>query len=129
MRGHKIRLSLTVVVERIVECLAVGPMRAVGTKGAVCLHLRGTTTEHGQANIRREGAQSSCRLHQAWRPKGCAVHNGDEIRTCPSVTKRIPPAILTWMHSKRGGQGQKLFYFWDFFCRGTHFCGGHEAEN
>ena len=29
---------------------------------------------------------------------------------------------------KKGGQGQKAFYFCGFFC-GTHFCAGHDAKN
>ena len=36
------------------------------------------------------------------------------------------PAILAFL--QKGGQGQKLFYFCDFFC-GTHFCVRHEANN
>ena len=36
------------------------------------------------------------------------------------------PASLAFL--QKGGQGQKLFYFCDFFCR-THFCVRHEANN
>ena len=36
------------------------------------------------------------------------------------------PMILAFL--QKGGQGQKLFYFCDFFC-GTHFCVRREANN
>ena len=36
------------------------------------------------------------------------------------------PATLAFL--QKGGHGQKLFYFCDFFC-GTHFCVRHEANN